>query len=243
MVYPTDPKQNHLLASLSSNTLARIFPHLESVSMPMGWVIHESGSLLNHMYFPTTSIVSLLQVMINGNTAEIALVGRDGVLGISHFMGSETMTTRAVVQRGGYGYRIRASILKQEFANGGELQLLMLRYMHALITQMAQTAVCNRHHTIEQQLCRWLLANLDRLPGNDLLMTQELIASTLGVRREGINEAAVKLQSQGMIRYNRGRITVLDRKQLESHVCECYAVLKKEYDRMLVLGSNNHVAR
>jgi CRP-like cAMP-binding protein len=238
MVYPTNPKQNQLLASLSADTLTRISPYLESVSMPMGWVVHESGSLLNHLYFPTTSIVSLLQVMTSGSTAEIALVGRDGVVGVAHFMGSETMTTRAVVQRGGYGYRIRASILKQEFSRGGEFQLLILHYMHALITQMAQTAVCNRHHTIEQQLCRWLLANLDRLLGNDLLMTQELIANTLGVRREGINEAAGKLQSLGMIRYNRGRITVVDRKKLESHVCECYAVVRKEYDRML--GPKDH---
>jgi CRP-like cAMP-binding protein len=201
--------------------------------MPLGWVIYESGGPLNYLYFPTTSIVSLLYVMESGASAEIAITGNEGLVGISLFMGGESTPSRAVVQSAGAGYRLKAGILKSEFALGGRLQYLALRYTQALITQMAQTAVCNRHHALEQQLCRWLLLSLDRLPGNELRMTQELIANMLGVRREGVTEAAGKLQADGLIRYSRGQITVLDRPGLERRVCECYAVVKKEYDRLL----------
>jgi len=201
--------------------------------MPLGEALYESGERLQHVYFPTTSIVSLLYVMEDGASAEIAVVGNEGILGISLFMGGETTPSRAVVQSAGYGYRLKAKQLKEEFNRGGPVLRLLLRYTQALITQMAQTAVCNRHHSVRQQLCRWLLLSLDRLPGDELIMTHELIANMLGVRREGVTEAAGNLQHDGMIRYSRGRITVLDRPKLEQAVCECYAVVKKEYDRLL----------
>ena len=227
------PTQNHLLAALPEADYARLLPDLEPIPMPLGWAVYESGGRMSYMYFPTTSIVSLLYVMENGASAEIAITGNEGLVGISLFMGGESTPSRAVVQSAGNGYRLRASVLKTEFAIGGNLQHLALRYTQALITQMAQTAVCNRHHALDQQLCRWLLLSLDRLQGNELLMTQELIANMLGVRREGVTEAAGKLQSEGLIRYSRGHITVLDRAKLEKRVCECYAVVKKEFDRLL----------
>jgi CRP-like cAMP-binding protein len=201
--------------------------------MKLGEAIYESGGRLQHVYFPTTSIVSLLYVMEDGASAEIAIVGNEGVLGIALFMGGETTPSRAVVQSAGYGYRLRAQLLKDEFNRAGPMMHLLLRYTQALITQMAQTAVCNRHHSVEQQLCRWLLLSLDRLSTHELTMTQELIANMLGVRREGVTEAAGKLQREGLIRYSRGRITVVDRPGLEEEVCECYAVVKKEFDRLL----------
>lgn len=201
--------------------------------MPLGEVLYESGEHLRHVYFPTTSIVSLLYVLENGASAEIAIVGNEGILGISLFMGGETTPSRAVVQSAGYGYRLKASFLKQEFGRAGPVMNLLLRYTQALITQMTQTAVCNRHHSVEQQLCRWLLLSLDRLSTFELTMTQELIANMLGVRREGVTEAAGNLQRAGIIRYSRGRITVLDRARLEEDVCECYAVVKKEFERLL----------
>ena len=228
-----DPKANRLLAALPEGEWERWHPQLERIEMPLGQVLYESGTTLSHVYFPTTSIVSLLYVMEDGASAEIAVVGNEGILGISLFMGGETTPSRAVVQSAGYGYRMKAQILKQEFNRAGPVMHLLLRYTQALITQMAQTAVCNRHHSVEQQLCRWLLLSLDRLPGSELLMTQELIANMLGVRREGVTEAAGKLQRAGLIRYSRGRITVTDRPGLEKEVCECYAVVKKEYDRLL----------
>ena len=227
------PKHNHLLAALSAEDYEHLLPDLELVPMPLGWAIYESGSHLNYLYFPTTSIVSLLYVMESGASAEIAITGNEGLVGISLFMGGESTPSRAVVQSAGSGYRLKADVLKKEFALGGRLQYLALRYTQALITQMAQTAVCNRHHGLEKQLCRWLLLSLDRLPGNELLMTQELIANMLGVRREGVTEAAGRLQADGVIHYSRGHITVLDREKLERRVCECYAVVKKEYDRLL----------
>jgi CRP-like cAMP-binding protein len=230
---PHDPRQNHLLAALTAEEYARLFPHLELVPMPLGYVLYESGSKLRHVYFPTTSIVSLLYVMIDGASAEIAVVGNDGIIGVALFMGGETMPNRAVVQSAGYAYRLRGQLLKQEFNRSGELQHLLLRYTQALLTQMAQTAVCNRHHSLDQQLCRWLLLSLDRLPSNDLVMTQELIANMLGVRREGVTEAAGNVQKAGLIEYSRGRITVRDRAGLEARACECYAVVKKEFDRLL----------
>ena len=233
MASPHTPKQNHLLAALSAEDYKHLLPDLELIPMPLGWAIYESGGHLNYLYFPTTSIVSLLYVMESGASAEIAITGNEGLVGISLFMGGESTPSRAVVQSAGNGYRLKANILKKEFALGGRLQFLALRYTQALITQMAQTAVCNRHHALEQQLCRWLLLSLDRLPGNELLMTQELIANMLGVRREGVTEAAGKLQAEGLIHYSRGHITILDRPKLERRVCECYAVVKKEYDRLL----------
>jgi CRP-like cAMP-binding protein len=233
MPAPHSPNQNHLLAALPAPEFDRILPHLELVPMPLAEALYESGGRLNHVYFPTTSIISLLYVMEDGASAEIAVVGNEGVLGIALFMGGETTPSRAVVQSAGFGYRLKASIIKLEFNRGGAVMHLLLRYTQALITQMAQTAVCNRHHSVEQQLCRWLLLSLDRLPGNELSMTQELIANMLGVRREGVTEAAGKLQRDGLIRYTRGRITVLDRPKLEKTVCECYAVVKKEFDRLL----------
>lgn len=208
-------------------------PHLESMEMPLGRVLYESGGHLRYLYFPTTSIISLLYVMESGASAEIAVTGNDGLVGIALFMGGESTPSRAVVQSAGSGYRLKASILKKEFALGGQLQHLALRYTQALLTQMAQTAVCNRHHTVDQQLCRWLLLSLDRLQGNELMMTQELIANMLGVRREGVTEAAGKLQAAGLIHYRRGKITVLDRPRLEQRVCECYGVVRKEFDRLL----------
>jgi CRP-like cAMP-binding protein len=228
-----DPHQNHLLDALLNVDYDRLFPHLELVEMPLGEVICESGSKLKHVYFPSTSIVSLLYVMEDGSSAEIAVVGNEGILGIPIFMGGETMPSRAVVQSAGHGYRLKAQLLKNEFNQAGPLQRLLLRYTQALITQMAQTAVCNRHHSVEQQLCRWLLLSMDRLPDNELIMTQELIANMLGVRREGVTQAAGKLQSLGLINYRRGHISVLDRAGLEKRSCECYQVVKSEYDRLL----------
>lgn len=228
-----DLKQNRLLATLPEAELARWFKELEFVDMPLGYVVHESGSLPNHVYFPTTSIVSLLYVMENGASAEIAVVGHEGLVGVSLIMGGGTTPSRAVVQSAGEGYRLKASVMKVEFEQAGPVMHLLLRYTQALITQMAQTAVCNRHHSLDQQLCRWLLLSLDRLRGNQLVMTQELIANMLGVRREGVTECALKLQRAGLISYTRGRITVLDRPGLERRTCECYSVVKKEYDRLL----------
>ena len=233
MSTPHSPKQNHLLAALPAEEYERVLPHLELVAMPLGWAVYEAGGPQGFVYFPTTSIVSLLYVMQNGASAEIAVTGNEGLVGIALFMGGESTASRAVVQSAGYGYRFRAAALKTEFVLGGPLQHLALRYTQALITQMAQTAVCNRHHALEQQLCRWLLLSLDRLPGNKLNMTQELIANMLGVRREGVTEAAGKLQDAGLIKYVRGHITVLDRAELEARVCECYAVVKREMDRLL----------
>ena len=227
------PKQNHLLAALPAAEYERLSPYLEPAEMVLGDVLYESGGRLEHVYFPTTSIVSLLYVMENGSSAEIAVVGNEGVLGIALFMGGETTPSRAIVQSAGQGYRLKAQMMKQEFNRAGPMMHLMLRYTQALITQMAQTAVCNRHHSVEQQLCRWLLLSLDRLSSSELTMTQELIANMLGVRREGVTSAAGNLQRTGVITYSRGRITVLDRKRLEQESCECYAVVKKEFDRLL----------
>ena len=228
-----DPNQNQLLAALLDEDFERLSPHLELVAMPLGDVLYESGGKLSHAYFPTTSIVSLHYLLENGGSSEIAGVGKEGVLGVSLFMGGNTTPSRAIVQTGGQGYRVPAAVLIEEFNRGGHVMRLLLRYTQALLTQMAQTAVCNRHHSVEQQLCRWLLLTLDRLPRNDLTMTQELIANMLGVRREGVTEAAGRLQGYGYISYRRGHITVLDRDGLETDVCECYAVVKKEFARLL----------
>jgi CRP-like cAMP-binding protein len=233
MTAVSDSQKNHLLAALPAAERAPWMSQLEAVDMPLGRVLYESGSKLTHVYFPTTSIVSLLYVMENGASAEIAVVGNDGIVGISLFMGGESTPSRAVVQSGGAGLRLNANILMQEFNRAGPVLHLLLRYTQALITQMSQTAVCNRHHSLDQQLCRWLLLSLDRLQSNQLLMTQELIANMLGVRREGVTEAAGRLHRAGIINYQRGHITVLDRTQLERRTCECYAVVKKEYDRLL----------
>jgi len=227
------PQQNHLLAALPQEEFGRLEPHLELVSMPLGEVLYESGSHMKHVYFPTTSIVSLLYVMEDGASAEIAVVGNEGILGIALFMGGGTTPSRAVVQSAGHGFRLQAALLRDEFNRAGPMLHLLLRYTQALITQMAQTAVCNRHHSVDQQLCRWLLMSLDRLSTNELFMTQELIANMLGVRREGVTEAAGKLQSAGLIHYRRGHITVVDRVGLEARACECYQVVKKEFDRLL----------
>lgn len=226
-------RMNHLLAALPGAEWQRWRPQLESVEMPLGQLLYESGHRLSHVYFPTTAIVSLLYVMADGASAEIAVVGNEGLIGISLFTGGESTPSRAVVQSAGQGYRLRAQTLKDEFDRAGPAMHLLLRYTQALITQIAQTAACNRHHSLDQQLCRWLLQSLDRLQGNELLMTQELIANMLGVRREGVTAAAVGLQAAGLIRYARGHISVLDRKGLEQRTCECYAVVKKEYDRLL----------
>ncbi|MEO6278600.1 Crp/Fnr family transcriptional regulator [Roseateles sp.] len=231
-----DPLANQLLAALPQAEWQRWEPLLEAVELPLGRVLYESGSVLSHVYFPTTAIVSLLYVMEDGASAEIAVVGHEGLVGVSLFMGGESTTSRAVVQSAGRGYRLRAAVLKEEFSRSSPVLHLLLRYTQALITQMAQTAVCNRHHLLDQQLCRWLLLSLDRLGGNELAMTQELIANMLGVRREGVTEAALKLQDAGLIRYARGHITVLDREGLEARSCECYSVVKKEYDRLLPVG-------
>jgi len=228
-----DPRCNHLLATLPQAEFERWLPMLEWVDLPLGQVMYESGRQMSHVTFPTTAIISLLYVMENGASAEIAVVGNEGIVGISLFMGGETTPSRAVVQSAGQGYRLRASAMTDEFDRAGPAMHLMLRYTQALITQMAQTAVCNRHHSLDQQLCRWLLLSLDRLKGSELVMTQELIANMLGVRREGVTEGALKLQKAGLIRYARGHITVLDRPGLEARTCECYAVVKKEYDRLL----------
>src|SRR3954470_11403949 len=224
--------QNHLLDALPEAECERLRPHLQPVALPLGLSVYESGAAQGYLYFPRSAIVSLLYVLKNGASAEIAVVGNDGVVGISLFMGGETTPSRAVVQSAGDGYRLKASILKEEFERGGPLQLLLLRYTQALITQMTQTAVCNRHHSVDQQLCRWLLLSLDRLPSNELVMTQELISNMLGVRREGVTEAAGKLQQEGIIEYSRGKISVLDRPRLEIKVCECYQVVRSETVRL-----------
>ena len=229
---PPDPRQNHVLNALPQLAREHLFPHLKLVPLPLGMVVYESGVALRHMYFPTNSIVSLLYVMQDGASAEIAVVGNEGVIGVSLFMGGETTPSRAIVQSAGYAYRLTGNRLKLEFGRHGELLHILLRYTQSLITQMSQTAVCNRHHTLDQQLCRWLLLSLDRLSGNRLDMTQELIANMLGVRREGVTDAAGKLQKLGVIRYSRGKIVVLDRPHLERLCCECYAVVKRESDRL-----------
>lgn len=235
---PHEPRQNHLLAALPADEYARLFPNLELIQLPLGHVLYESSVQMRHAYFPTDSIVSLLYVMEDGASAEIAVVGNEGIVGVSLFMGGETTPSRAVVQSTGHAYRLKGQLLKDEFnrvggRRAGVLHNLLLNYTQALITQMAQTAVCNRHHSLDQQLCRWLLLSLDRLPSNELVMTQELIANMLGVRREGVTEAAGKLQRAGLIDYRRGHITVLDRPGLEARSCECYAVVKKECARLL----------
>jgi CRP-like cAMP-binding protein len=233
MAQAADPRKNHLLAALPEAEWARWQPHLEPAVMPLGKSLYESGAKLSHVYFPTTSIVSLLYVMEDGASAEIAVVGNEGLVGVSLFMGGESTTSRAVVQSAGHGFRLRSSLMMEEFNRAGPVMHLLLRYTQALITQMAQTAVCNRHHSLDQQLCRWLLLSLDRLNSNDLVMTQELIANMLGVRREGVTEAAGNLQRDGLIEYRRGHIKVLDRAGIEQRACECYAVVKTEYDRLL----------
>jgi CRP-like cAMP-binding protein len=233
------PTQNSLLAALSAEDRDRIFPHLQLVELPLGMVIYEPGDVLRHVYFPTNSIVSLLYVMISGDSAEISVVGYEGLIGVVLFMGGESTPSRAVVQSAGYAYRLKGQILKDEFNRHEDLSRLLLRYTQSLLTQMAQTAVCNRHHSIDQQLCRWLLLSLDRLQGNHVTMTQELIANMLGVRREGVTEAAGKLQKLGVIEYRRCDITVLDRPTLEKLCCECYAVVKMESDRLQLLAYTN----
>jgi CRP-like cAMP-binding protein len=232
-VPPHDPCQNHLLAALPTEERARLLPHLELVAMRLGDTVCESGAPMRYVYFPTTAIVSLLYVTENGASAEVAVVGNEGIVGVSLFLGGETTTSRAVVQSAGHAYRLKGPLLKDAFFRAGPMLRVLLRYAQALLTQMAQTAVCNRHHTVDQQLCRWLLLSLDRLSSNELAMTQELIANMLGVRREGVTEAAGKLQAAGLIRYHRGHITVLNRRGLEARVCECYQVVKKEFDRLL----------
>jgi CRP-like cAMP-binding protein len=233
MLATASPEQNHILDALPLAERERLFPHLTRVELPLGAVLYESGDLLRHIYFPTDSIVSLLYVLQDGASAEIAVVGNEGAIGVALFMGGETTTNRAIVQSAGSAYRLLGRRLKQEFNRHGELLHILLRYTQALITQMAQTAVCNRHHSVDQQLCRWLLLSLDRLSSDQLTMTQELIANMLGVRREGVTEAAGKLQKLGVIRYARGQITVLDRPRLEQLSCECYGVVKRETDRLL----------
>ena len=228
-----DPDQNRLLAALSPAERDRVYPHLRLVPMPLGKVLYESDDILRHVYFPIDSIVSLLYVLADGASAEISVVGNEGLIGIALFMGGETTPSRAIVQSAGHAYRLVGQQLKDEFHRDGQMQVLLLRYTQALITQMAQTAVCNRHHSVDQQLCRWLLLSLDRLSSNQLTMTQELIANMLGVRREGVTEAAGKLHKLGVIRYARGRITVLNRPRLEKLCCECYGVVKRESDRLL----------
>jgi len=230
------PEQNHILAALPRAERQRLNKHLQLVPMPLGTVLYESGDTLRYAYFPTDSIVSLLYVMEDGASAEISVVGNEGVIGVSLFLAGETTPSRAIVQSAGFAYRLTGRRLKDEFNRHGQMLHMLLRYTQALITQMAQTAVCNRHHSIDQQLCRWLLLSLDRLPSNQLIMTQELIANMLGVRREGVTDAAGKLQNLGVIEYTRGHIVVLDRRKLEELCCECYAVVKKETDRLLPGG-------
>ena len=227
------PTENHLLRTLAAGSMVRLLPHLECIELPLGTVLYESGEALRHVYFPVDCIVSLLYVLLDGSSAEIAVVGNDGLVGIPLFMGGETTPNRALVQSAGHAYRLPGPRLKEEFHSNDALQGLFLRYTQALITQMAQTVVCNRHHTVHQQLCRWILLSLDRLPSNQLKMTQELIANMLGVRREGVTDAAGKLQRLGVIHYQRGHITVLDRPRLETLCCECYTVVKKETDRLM----------
>jgi CRP-like cAMP-binding protein len=236
------PRRNELLAALTPEVLERLSPHLEVVPLALGQVLYEAGGAMSHVYFPIDAIVSLLCVMADGASAEIAVVGNEGVVGFSLFMGGQSTPSRALVQSAGTAYTLPSASLLTEFNHIGELHNVLLRYTQALLTQMAQTAVCNRHHTVDQQLCRWLLLSLDRLNSSELSMTQELIANMLGVRREGVTEAAGKLQSSGIIRYSRGTITVLDRPQLEARVCECYAVVKTEFDRLLNQNSYNHVS-
>jgi CRP-like cAMP-binding protein len=233
MSSPHSPRQNHLLAALPTEEFEALAAHLELVPMPLGQILYDPGGQLQHAYFPTTAIVSLHYVMESGASAESAGVGNEGVVGISLFMGGETTPSSAVVQTAGHAYRLQSRLLKRAFSRAGLLQNLLLRYTQALITQMSQTAACNRHHSVEQQLCRWLLLTLDRLPSTELVMTQELVASMLGVRREGITEAAGNLQRAGVISYRRGHIAVLDRSGLETRACECYAVVKKELSRLL----------
>jgi CRP-like cAMP-binding protein len=225
--------KNQILAALPRADCERLLPDMELVPLKLGSVLFESGSHQHYVYFPADGIVSLLYVMVDGCSAEIAVAGNEGAVGVTLFMGGETTPSRAVVQSTGYAYRFNGDAVKREFKRGGALQDMLLNYTQALITQMAQTAVCNRHHALDQQLCRWLLLSLDRLPSNELIMTQELIANMLGVRREGVTEAAGKLQAGGLIQYSRGKITVLDRPKLEVRVCECYSVVKHEYDRLL----------
>jgi len=233
MIEAHEARRNQLLAAVPDAELERWLPYLEAVELPLGKVLSETGTRLSYVYFPTTAIVSLLYLMENGASAEIAVVGLEGLVGISLFMGGETTTSRAVVQSAGSGLRLSSQQMMLEFNRAGPVLHLLLRYTQALISQMTQTAVCNRHHSLDQQLCRWLLLSLDRLPGSELVMTQELIANMLGVRREGVTEAAGNLQAEGLIQYQRGRITVLDRAGLEKRTCECYAVVKREYDRLL----------
>ena len=233
MVDPEEFKRNRLLAALPAEQWRAWLPNLEAIEMPLGHVLYEPGETMRHVYFPVTSIVSMLYVMENGASAEMAVVGNEGLLGVSLFMGGFSTTSRAVVQSGGHGVRLKASFMMEEFKKGGPITHLLLRYTQALLTQACQTAVCNRHHSLDQQLCRWLLLSLDRLQGTELVMTQELISNMLGVRREGVTDGATKLQKAGVISYSRGRITVLDRKALESKTCECYQVVKSEYDRLL----------
>ncbi len=228
-----DARSNRLLAALPEAEWSRWQPKLDSVQMPLGQVLYEPGGTLSHVYFPTTAIVSLLYVMENGASAEIAVVGNEGIVGVSLFMGGGSTPSRAVVQSAGEGFRLDSRTMLDEFERAGPVMHLLLRYTQALITQMAQTAVCNRHHSVDKQLCRWLLLSLDRLRSNELEMTQELIANMLGVRREGVTESALKLQRAGLIHYSRGHITVLDRAGLEKRTCECYAVVRKEYERLL----------
>ena len=232
MVSTKNAKQNQLLAAMPEAEWKRWLPDMEAIDMPLGQVLYEPGSTLSHVYFPTTAIISMLYVLENGASAEIAVVGNEGMVGISLFMGGDSTPSRAVVQSAGNGFRLPAQAMKDEFNRGGAVLHLLLRYTQALITQMAQTAVCNRHHSLDQQLCRWLLLSLDRLEGSELVMTQELISNMLGVRREGVTEAALHLQSAGLIKYSRGRISVLDRPGIEKRSCECYGVVKKEYDRL-----------
>jgi len=230
---PDDPRTNRLLAVLPEEEFCRLLPRLELVALPLGKCLSEAGGQMRYVYFPTTAIVSLLHVMDNGASGEIAVVGNDGIVGIAVFMGGETTPNRAIVQSAGYAYKLNGTTLKAEFDRSGTVQQLLLRYTMALLVQMAQTAACNRHHSVDQQLCRWLLLSIDRLPSNELVMTQELIANMLGVRREGVTVAAGKLQKVGLINYCRGRITILDRPGLEARVCECYQVVKKEFARLL----------
>jgi CRP-like cAMP-binding protein len=236
---PHSPKQNHLLSALRFRAYEHVLSNLELVPLPIGWPVYEADGKQSYVYFPTNSIVSLLNVMENGSSTEIAVVGNDGLVGVALFMGGDSTPSRAVVQSAGYAYRLRASVLKAEFEQGGDVQRMLMRYAQSLLTQMAQTAACNRHHTVDQQLCRWLLLSLDRLDGNQLVMTQELIANMLGVRREGVTEAAGKLQADGMIYYSRGKITVIDRPRLEARACECYSVVKRESDRLLSQGAES----
>lgn len=238
-----DPNKNRLLRALPEEIKARLYPKLKGVPLPLGKVLYESGDAMHQVYFPTDSIVSLLYVMESGASAEISVVGNEGVVGVALFMGGESTPSRAIVQSAGYSFSLSKADVKAEFDRHGDMLHLMLRYTQALITQMAQTAVCNRHHSIDQQLCRWLLLSLDRLPTNRLTMTQELIANMLGVRREGVTTAAGKLQERGVIRYMRGQITVIDRPALEALCCECYAVVKKETDRLLPYTADPHLAR